>query len=751
MQNRSLIMRGFKGTMESEWLFGQELRLFGNFMRNWEVEVEDSDFFVIFGDEGAEDAKLALGMLSKHYSREELEECDVVCWRSRGREEEGRLVLRNSVRGALREVWNGFGKAGRGRCKAMREEWRGEVVRRRGGGARGKRDALARRVGEVCKVLSLDGTERDLLVYAVVRDMTEFDDFPWCRGSERWRRWMGMAMAVDRPCGAVEKALSAEGKLRKYEVLDEDGDLRRGPFRQFLEEGGKGMLEGAFYEKSKMEDVLPWDYFGRLAWKHGELLKRLLARADGKKGVHILLYGAPGTGKTSFAKALAREAGKELYEIRQGDRDGGRMSAQSRMSGLRICSERVPAERSMALVDEADELLRTNRGFFGLFGLPMGGDGTEKGVINSLLDETRVPTVWISNSPAEALDESVRRRFDYSVRFGRLGERQRRAIWGNTVEKLRMGRLVTPEMADGFARKYPASAGGIAMVLGNVRRMRPRRDEVVGLVERLMKPHCELTGVREGDGRMAPARDYSLEGLNIRGEVGLERVVAAVRRFREGLEEDGGEGDPDRPRMNLLLWGPPGTGKTEFVKYLGREVGARVVAKSGSDLLSMWVGGTEHNIRAAFEEAEEERSILFLDEVDGLVQNRAGAQRNWEVTQVNELLQRMETFKGVMVAATNFMDNLDPAVLRRFTFKFQFDFLDEAGKRLFFERMFRTRLDEREAARLAGIPRLAPGDYRTVRQSLHYLGGDVTNAMRLDALERESALKRGGAPAKIGF
>ena len=745
-------MSGFKGSMESEWLFREAMRLFGNFMRNWERDVQDADFFELFGDDGVEDRKVALGMLMKHYSREELEECRVVCRRDFREEGKERLELQNGVKYSVREVWNYFGKAGRKRCKAMLEEWLAEVGKRRGGGRRGgKKDSLARRVEEVCKVLSLGETERDLLVYAMVRAMTEFDDYPESRRSiTRGERGTWLAMAVDRPCSAVAKAMKSEGKLRKYEILDDDGDLTRGPIRDFLEEGGGGMLEGQFYERAKMEEVLPWEYFGRLAREHGELLKRLLARADGKKGVHILLYGAPGTGKTSFAKSLAREAGKELFEIRQGGREGEKMSAQSRMSGLRICSERVPAERSMALVDEADELLRTNRGFFGLFGLPMGGDGTEKGVINSLLDETRVPTVWISNSPAEALDESVRRRFDYSVRFGRLGERQRRAIWDNSIEKYGLGRVVSPEMAGEFARKYPASAGGIAMVLGNVRRMRPRKGEVAGLVERLMRPHCELTGVREGDEKMAPARDYSLEGLNIRGEVALGRVVEAVRRFRGGLEEDGGAGDADRPRMNLLLWGPPGTGKTEFVKHLGREVGARVVARSGSDLLSMWVGGTERNIRMAFEEAEEERSILFLDEIDGLVQNRAGAQRSWEVTQVNELLQRMETFRGVMVAATNFMDNLDPAVLRRFTFKFQFDYLDEAGKRAFFERMFRTRLEAGEAARLAGIPRLAPGDFRTARQSLHYLGGEVTNAMRLDALERESALKKAGG-GRIGF
>ena len=126
------------------------------------------------------------------------------------------------------------------------------------------------------------------------------------------------------------------------------------------------------------------------------------------------------------------------------------------------------------------------------------------------------------------------------------------------------------------------------------------------------------------------------------------------------------------------------------------------------------------------------------------------AGHNWEVTQVNELLYQMENFKGVMVGATNFMSNLDAAIMRRFTFKLQFDYLEDEGKRLFFERMFKTSLTAEDLDRLRRIPNLAPGGFRTVRQATYYLGGATTNAMRLTELEKESSLKKGTA-AKIGF
>lgn len=122
------------------------------------------------------------------------------------------------------------------------------------------------------------------------------------------------------------------------------------------------------------------------------------------------------------------------------------------------------------------------------------------------------------------------------------------------------------------------------------------------------------------------------------------------------------------------------------------------------------------------------------------------------MTQVNELLQQMENFNGVMVAATNFCKNLDPAVMRRFTFKLEFDYLNDEGKRIFFEKMFRSGLSAEEFSELKALKNLAPGDFRTVRQEQFYLGDEITNVDRIAALKEECSHKKDGIKAAaIGF
>ena len=91
-----------------------------------------------------------------------------------------------------------------------------------------------------------------------------------------------------------------------------------------------------------------------------------------------------------------------------------------------------------------------------------------------------------------------------------------------------------------------------------------------------------------------------------------------------------------------------------------------------SDLSSMWLGELEKAIAAAFEEAADLRAFLVLDEVDSLLRDRRAAQQSWEVTQVNEMLTRMERHPCPFACTTNAPELLDAAAARRFLFKVRF-------------------------------------------------------------------------------
>ena len=170
----------------------------------------------------------------------------------------------------------------------------------------------------------------------------------------------------------------------------------------------------------------------------------------------------------------------------------------------------------------------------------------------------------------------------------------------------------------------------------------------------------------------------------------------------------------------------------------------------------MLLGGTEKNIKEAFEEAENEKTLLFIDEVDGIFSSRANASKSWEITQVNELLAQMENFRGIFIAATNFKKNIDPAAIRRFNLKVEFDYLNNPGKKLFFEKLLNgiteRKLTKNEENRLNKITCLTPGDYKVVWQKHYFLSNkNITNINLIDSLEEEVKAKNCITHKVIGF
>ena len=202
--------------------------------------------------------------------------------------------------------------------------------------------------------------------------------------------------------------------------------------------------------------------------------------------------------------------------------------------------------------------------------------------------------------------------------------------------------------------------------------------------------------------------------------------------------------------MNLLFHGLPGTGKTEFARYLADTFDRELIQKRASDLLSMWVGGTEKAIAGAFAQAEDSDAILLLDEADSLFLNREHSQYSWERSQTNELLTRMEAYSGVLVCCTNLLKNLDSAVLRRFAFKVAFQPLTEEGRLVLFERYFPSVPLSLEArTSLGALSMLTPGDFKAVLSRVRFNGKGMGAESLVTELEVECSYKT--ATPMIGF
>ena len=474
-------------------------------------------------------------------------------------------------------------------------------------------------------------------------------------------------------------------------------------------------------------------------------IMRSILKADAP--AQILLYGQAGTGKTEFSRAIAAEAGREAFFVQFGEAADEKLNAStSRRIAIVGAMGAVKPDTAVLIVDEADRFLNTRYFVFG------SENTQEKGWLNDFLDHCRHKIIWIVNETAY-IEESTLRRFSYSLRFQKFTRQERQNIWQKLARRHPLRKFLPPELLKEMACRYQTNAAGIASAMKALKTILPTEKANPTIVKRtladLLERHLEATGhnPREKLGHLVG--NYDIGALHT--DTAPERVLQSLRAFADFIRGDTGQ---DKRHVNLLFWGPPGTGKTEFAKYLADQLSMGLLVKRSSDLLSMWVGGTEMQIRAAFEEAERERAILLIDEADSMFINRETAVRSWETAQTNELLTQMENFRGILVCCTNLLDHLDRAVVRRFAWKVEFKPLTDEGKMRLFDKYFvegGRLLAADHAARLAAIADLTAGDFKAVWDRYAFVPGrERADETLVEELRKEVAYRKGGKES-LGF
>ena len=499
------------------------------------------------------------------------------------------------------------------------------------------------------------------------------------------------------PKSDIISALKDKGKLLGYGLLERNYNPDRFhdyldwgkmlDFDEFISEPLNEQVLLKVCTKPAIEPSLSLDDFAHLNEMKTMMLDYLQSSfATHRKGANILIYGAPGTGKTEFATLLGKVLSVSVNNITYMDEDGDVISAEDRLNKCRFAQKVLEGQSSLLIFDEIEDVFRA--GFF-----ECSVAQKNKAWMNQLLENNNVPMIWLSNS-VSGIDPAFLRRFDLILEMPDLPLKNKSAL----ITQLTEGKL-SPAYVQHFAK---------------VRSLTPAiLSRTIRVVKELNTSNFAETLLMMFNQTLKSQNKPKIEPLVLgKADYNLDYVACNdnIHRISEGLKQS--------RKGRICCYGPPGTGKTAWAAWLAEQLDMPLLLKQGSDLLNPYVGGTEQNIAQAFEQAKADNSLLVLDEVDTFLFSREGINRSWERSQVNEMLTQIERFEGLMVVSTNLIEVLDPAALRRFDLKLKFDYLT-LKQRLDFSKqqaeiLGLPLLSEENLNQIESLNLLTPGDFAAV-------------------------------------
>ncbi len=478
------------------------------------------------------------------------------------------------------------------------------------------------------------------------------------------------------PLGSETKLIVTKTEPKGYVRITDETEIELLPQAVEIEEA---KIPTVTYEDigGMKEEVRKVREMIELPLKHPEVFERL--GVEPPKGV--LLHGPPGTGKTLLAKAVANEAGAHFISV-AGPEIVSKWYGGSEENLRKIFEEAERNAPSIIFFDEIDAIAPRREEVTG---------EVERRMVSQLLtlmdglkSRGKVIVIAATNRP-NAIDPALRRpgRFDREIEIGIPDKKARKEILQIHTRYMPLDKDVDldelAEITHGFVGADIAALCKEAAMYA-LRRILP---QISGIEEGepIPKEILENLKVTRKDFHYAlkmvqpsAMREVLVEIPKVRWkDVGglkdvkklLKETVEWPLKYPESFRRMG-----INPPRGILLYGPPGCGKTFLAKAVANEAGVNFISIKGPELLSKWVGESEKHIRDVFRKARQvSPSIIFFDEIDAIAPRR-GLEVGTRVTEqvVSQILTEMSGLEElgdvVVIAATNRPDILDPALLR---------------------------------------------------------------------------------------
>lgn len=490
-----------------------------------------------------------------------------------------------------------------------------------------------------------------------------------------------------------------------------------------------------------------------LPLKHPELFERV--GVDAPKGV--LLYGPPGCGKTLIARAVAHEVNVNFFSI-AGSEIFDKLVGESAHHLRDLFAEARKNAPAIIFIDEIDSLAPKRES------LDVGGAAAEqhKNVVTQLCalmdglgERGQVIVMGATNIP-DILDPALRRpgRFDREIEIG-VPDRDGR------LEILEIHTRAMPLYEDVDLEKIAAQTHGfvgtdISALSREAAMSALRRVIPIDMVQGVISPQkLEHLFVTAGDFIQAlkevqpsALREVYLEKSEVSWEDvgGLDEIKQALQEAVEWplIYPDLFAHMDTKPPKGVLLYGPPGCGKTLIAKAVAHESGVNFISIRGASMMSKWAGETEKYIHEIFRKARQHAPcIVFLDEIDALAPQRGkevSGVTDRALSQLNTEIDGIESLTGVMImGATNRLDLVDEALRRagRFDLRFEVRPPNEVARR----QIFNVHIRHKPLASDVDLDVL-------IEITEGYSGADIANLCMKAALNAIRAFVKSGAKDK---